>query len=90
VVVKDGQTIVIGGLVQDRETVNVSKVPLLGDIPFLGYLFKFKSKQSTKVNLMILLTPKIVKDEADMQKILEDRQRRNMILQQKGFEKRGY
>jgi general secretion pathway protein D len=87
VIVKDSQTIVIGGLVQDRETVNVSKVPLLGDIPILGYLFKFKTTQSQKVNLMILLSPKIVKDETEMQKILEERQRLNMILQQKGFEK---
>jgi general secretion pathway protein D len=87
VIVKDSQTIVIGGLVQDRETVTVSKVPLLGDIPVLGYLFKFKTNQIQKVNLMILLSPKIVKDEAEMQKILEDRQRQNMILQQKGFDK---
>lgn len=90
VIVKDGQTIVIGGLVQDRESVSVSKVPLLGDIPVLGYLFKFKTKKSSKVNLMILLTPKVVKSEDDMQKILEDRQKRNMILQEKkGFEKEG-
>ncbi len=90
VIVKDGQTIVIGGLVQDRETVSQSKVPLLGDIPLLGHLFKFESKESTKVNLMILLTPKIVRDENDMQKILEERQKRNMLLQKKGFEKGGY
>jgi general secretion pathway protein D len=90
VVVKDGQTIVIGGLVQDRETVTQSKVPLLGDIPLLGHLFKFESKKSTKVNLMILLTPKIVQDDNDMQKILEERQKRNMLLQKKGFEKGGY
>lgn len=87
VVVKDGQTIVIGGLVSDRETVSVSKVPLLGDIPILGYLFKFKTTQSQKVNLMIVLSPKIVKDEADMQKILEERQKQNMRLQQRGYEK---
>jgi general secretion pathway protein D len=87
VVVRDSQTIVIGGLVSDRETVSVSKVPLLGDIPILGYLFKFKTTQSQKVNLMIVLSPKIVKDEADMQKILEERQRQNMRLQQRGYEK---
>ena len=89
VVVKNGQTIVIGGLVQDRESVLENKVPLLGDIPFFGNLFKFKRKQSTKINLMILLTPRIIGDEGDMQKILEERQKRNMLLQQRGFEKEG-
>ena len=87
VVVKDGQTIVIGGLVQDRETIAESKVPLLGDIPLLGYLFKFKQRRSTKINLLILLTPRIVENESDMQKLLEDRQRRNMLLQQQGVKR---
>lgn len=90
IVVKDGQTIVIGGLVQDRQSVAESKVPLLGDIPVLGYAFKFKRRTSSKVNLMILLTPRIVEDESDIQNILEQRQRQNMLLQQKGFEKGGY
>ena len=87
VVVKDGQTIVIGGLVQDRETVSESKVPLLGDVPLLGYLFKFKQRRSTKINLLILLTPRIVENESDMQKLLEERQRRNMLLQQQGVKR---
>src|SRR3989304_4431182 len=87
VVVKDGQTIVIGGLVQDRETIAESKVPLLGDIPLLGYLFKFKQRRSTKINLLILLTPRIIENESDMQKLLEDRQRRNMLLQQQGVKR---
>ncbi|MGH7800273.1 MAG: type II secretion system secretin GspD [Thermodesulfobacteriota bacterium] len=87
VIVKDGQTIVIGGLVQDRETVSESKVPLLGDVPLLGYLFKFKARRSTKINLLILLTPRIVESESDMQKLLEDRQRRNMLLQQQGVKR---
>jgi general secretion pathway protein D len=88
VVVKDGQTIVIGGLVQDRETVAESKVPLLGDVPLLGYLFKFKQRRSTKINLLILLTPRIIENEVDMQRLLEDRQRRNMLLQQEGVERK--
>ncbi len=85
VVVKDGQTIVIGGLVQDREGVLQNRVPVLGRIPVLGNLFKFKQRQSQKINLMILLTPRIVETEADMQELLEDRQRRNMLLQERGF-----
>ncbi|HEX3033695.1 MAG TPA: type II secretion system secretin GspD [Thermodesulfobacteriota bacterium] len=90
IVVKNGQTIVIGGLVQDRESVIESKVPLLGDIPFLGYAFKYYRRRSEKINLMVILTPRIVENEADIQNILEERQRRNMLLQQKGFEKEIY
>jgi general secretion pathway protein D len=90
IVVKNGQTIVIGGLVQDRETNLENKVPLLGDIPLFGNLFKFRQRQSSKINLMILLTPRIVENENDMQRILEERQRRNMLLQQRGIHEGGY
>jgi general secretion pathway protein D len=86
VVVKNGQTIVIGGLVQDRESSIQNKVPLLGSIPILGNLFKFKRYERNKINLMILLTPRIVENEKDMQQILEQRQKRNMLIQQRGFE----
>lgn len=66
VVVKDKETVVIGGLIQDSEDVNVNKVPILGDIPGLGWLFKTTTKSRKKTNLMILLTPHIVKDNADL------------------------
>jgi general secretion pathway protein D len=66
VVVKDKETVVIGGLIQDTEEDTVSKVPLLGDIPLLGWLFKTKSKVRKKTSLMILLTPHIVRDAADL------------------------
>jgi len=57
---------VIGGLIQDTEEETISKVPLLGDIPLLGWLFKTKAKTRKKTNLMILLTPHIVKDATDL------------------------
>ena len=66
VVIKDKETVVIGGLIQDSEQETVSKVPFLGDIPLLGWLFKSKSKTHSKTNLVILLTPHIVKDAADL------------------------
>ncbi|MDD2539818.1 MAG: type II secretion system secretin GspD [Desulfuromonadaceae bacterium] len=66
VVVKDNETVIIGGLIQDTEQDTVSKVPLLGDIPLLGWLFKTTSKTRNKTNLMILLTPHIVKDASDL------------------------
>jgi general secretion pathway protein D len=66
VVVKDKETIVIGGLIQDRDEEVVQKVPFLGDIPVLGWLFKTKSRTKQKTNLMILLTPTIIKDADDL------------------------
>jgi len=65
-IAKDQQTIVIGGLVRDNITINERKVPLLGDIPILGWLFKFQSQQIEKLNLLVFLTPTLVRDEADM------------------------
>jgi general secretion pathway protein D len=65
-IAKDQQTIVIGGLVRDNITISERKVPLLGDIPFLGWLFKFQSRQTEKLNLLVFLTPTLVRDEADM------------------------
>ena len=66
IVVKDQETVVIGGLIQDSEEETIQKVPFLGDVPGLGWLFKTKTKNRKKTNLMILLTPHIVKDEVDM------------------------
>lgn len=66
VVVKNSDSVVIGGLIQSRDEDSVSKIPILGDIPLLGYLFKTKSTSRTKTNLIILLTPQIVRDAADM------------------------
>ncbi len=74
VVVKDKETIVIGGLIQDTEENNVEKVPLLGDIPGLGWLFKTTSKTRKKTNLMIMMTPRIVRDSTDINEI-SNRQR---------------
>ena len=66
VVVKDQDTVVIGGLIQDRELENESKMPLLGDIPLLGWLFKYKNKTREKTNLMIVLTPRIIRNAEEM------------------------
>ncbi|MDO8445488.1 MAG: secretin N-terminal domain-containing protein [Deltaproteobacteria bacterium] len=62
VVAKDGETIAIGGLLRDNETKIVRKVPILGDIPVLGWLFRYKRTQVDKTNLLIFITPTIVKD----------------------------
>ena len=69
VLVRDQQTVVIGGLMQEREIVIEDKVPFLGDIPLLGHLFKTTTKKKTKSNLVIMLTPYIVKDQMDLETI---------------------
>jgi len=75
VVVHDQESVVIGGMIQERDVYSVSKVPLLGDIPLLGYLFKYSTKQHKKTNLLILLTPYIIKDQLDLQSIRERKER---------------
>ena len=65
-VAKDGQTLVVGGLVRDNISISERKVPLLGDIPLLGWLFRFQSRQTEKLNLLVFLTPTLVKDDADV------------------------
>jgi len=60
VIVHDGETIVIGGLIHDTQAEAVYKVPILGDIPLLGYLFKKKSMSRTRMELLIFVTPRII------------------------------
>lgn len=69
VIVDDGGTIVLGGLIDEDVQESVSKVPLLGDIPFLGHLFKTTSTSKRKRNLMVFLRPKIVRDGITMNEI---------------------
>ena len=85
VVVRDQQSIVIGGLISDRISYSESKVPLLGDIPLLGYLFKYTKRDKKKTNLLLLLTPHVVHDQMDLQRILERKTReRNEFLRSFG------
>jgi len=69
VIVDDGGTIVLGGLIDEDVQESVSKVPLLGDIPVLGNLFKTTSSSKRKRNLMVFLRPKIVRDGVTMNEI---------------------
>ena len=62
VLVDDGQIIVLGGLIQDSVNGGVSKVPLLGNIPVLGGLFRYNNHSRTKTNLMVFLRPTILRD----------------------------
>jgi len=62
VLVDNGDTIVLGGIFEQTTRTTVDKVPLLGDIPFLGHMFRRTVKQDDKTELLIFVTPKIVKD----------------------------
>ena len=68
VVVADGQTVVIGGLISDMYNDTVTKVPWIGDIPFIGWFFKTTSRNLSKQNLLVFLTPHIVREAIDLEK----------------------
>ncbi|WP_455778437.1 type II secretion system secretin GspD, partial [Burkholderia stabilis] len=69
----NGEIIVLGGLMQDNYQVSNSKVPLLGDIPWIGQLFRSESKQRQKTNLMVFLRPVIISDRSTAQAVTANR-----------------
>ena len=71
VVAKDQETVVIGGIMQERTIESVGKVPVLGDIPILGYLFRETTHHKIKTNLLLFLTPYIIRDASDFRRIFE-------------------
>ena len=71
VVVKDQETVVLGGLIQERTVKGVSKVPFLGSLPILGWLFRSEDTTRTKTNLLLFLTPYIIRDQSDYRRIFE-------------------
>jgi general secretion pathway protein D len=88
VLVEHGQTAVIGGLVKDQISQKISKVPLLGDIPFLGNLFKRTESTKSQTELLIFLTPQVVKNPgelADLSKQLRGEMQRLDAAVEKGL-----
>jgi general secretion pathway protein D len=93
VIVDDGRLIVLGGLIDDNLRQGVSKVPLLGDIPGLGALFRYRTDNVEKRNLMIFLRPEIMRDGETSQRVslgkynmirneqLRQREREGMLLE---------
>lgn len=69
--VKDGETIVLGGIMGDEKTSTINKIPLLGDIPIIGNLFRSTVKNNAKTELLIFLTPHIVSTPADGDRLRE-------------------
>ncbi len=75
IVVKDRQTVVIGGLIQNQEFDIVNKVPILGSLPMVGWLFKNKETEHTKTNLLVYLTPTIIDDFKELDEIKRIREK---------------
>jgi len=73
VIVKDQQTVVIGGLIDDSTTTSENKVPVLGNIPLLGWLFKKKGDETVKTNLYVFLTPRVIKNPGEASGIFEQK-----------------
>lgn len=70
-VVADQQTVVLGGLMQDAYTTQRTKVPVLGDLPILGALFRSTKTMKKKTNLLLIMTPHVIRDQTDLRRIFE-------------------
>ena len=66
VLVNDGQTVVLGGVLETTKNKSTKKVPFLGDIPFLGHLFKSTADTNNKNELLIFITPKIMREGSNL------------------------
>ncbi len=76
VFVKDGEAVMIGGILDDNQLESISKVPFLGDIPILGWAFKSKTLTTIKQNLLVVLSPRIVRHPDDLRQLtIENRER---------------
>jgi type II secretion system protein D len=81
VVAQDGETVVIGGMIQQRDTKSEVKVPCLGDLPYLGAAFRYRTQVRQKTELLVILTPHIIRTQADSDRILcEEARRMSWIL----------
>ncbi len=85
VLVDDGGILILGGLIQEEVTDTESKVPLLGDIPIIGFLFRSQSTTKSKANLMVFLRPSILRDHRDATFVTNEKY--NYI---RGIESQGY
>ena len=87
--VKDGQTIVIGGLISDSINAQESRVPFIAEIPVIGNLFKTQTRNKNKINLLIFLTPHIIKNEEDAAEVsVAERDRFRSLMDRDGTPRR--
>ena len=73
IVAENNQMVVLGGLIQDDVSNNVQKVPLLGDVPLLGQLFRYKNRTRKKTNLLVFLRPQVIRGPKDMDEPTRDK-----------------
>ena len=85
ITVGDGQILALGGLLEDSERKSMQKVPLLGDIPGLGNLFRSSSRTRSKTNLMIFIRPTIIHTAADADEVTARRWDHARIMQQERY-----
>ncbi|MBW7985033.1 type II secretion system secretin GspD [Enterobacillus tribolii] len=88
VLVKSGETVVLGGLIDDSTKEQVSKVPLLGDIPLIGQLFRYTATDKAKRNLMVFIRPTIVRDDDVYRSISGEKYSRYRALQKERLDKK--
>lgn len=88
VLVKSGETVVLGGLIDDNTKEQVSKVPLLGDIPLLGQLFRYTSTDKSKRNLMVFIRPTIIRDDDVYRSLSAEKYSAFRDLQQQRIDKK--
>jgi type IV pilus assembly protein PilQ len=83
---RDGQTLILSGIIQDQERTTVSKVPILGDIPLLGALFRSTDKASERAEVIVLLTPEIIEEDAGLASNFTPGKESREMLQREGVE----
>ncbi|MGA8239683.1 MAG: type II secretion system protein GspD, partial [Desulfobacterales bacterium] len=81
VLVNDSETVVIGGLIENSPARSENKVPLLGDIPLLGRLFKYETQSRQKTNLLVFLTPRVLNKSSDASNLDQEKEARFDPLQ---------
>ncbi len=73
---QDGETVAIGGIISRRDEKNENKVPWLGDLPYIGTAFRYRTQAKTKTELLVILTPHVVRSREDADKVLAEESRR--------------
>ncbi len=83
---RDGQTLILSGIIQDQERTTVSKVPILGDIPLLGSLFRSTDKTNERAEVIVLLTPEIIEEDAGLADNFTPSKESREILKESGVD----
>lgn len=81
---RDGQTLILSGIIQDQERTTISKVPILGDIPLLGSLFRSTDKTNERAEVIVLLTPEIVEEDAGLASNFKPSKESREVLEKSG------